>query len=91
MSLLDELKTGIPDRSDFVTVSVKLNCEQRAIIDAVTKLRESKSDAIRFLIQLGWEAIENDPDFSDLVEHKEEVQRIFEEKAEEDEYNLGRY
>lgn len=83
MGLLDDLKAGIPERADLITVSVKLNSEQRAIIDAVTKLRESRSDAIRFLIQLGWEAIESDPDFCDLVEHKEEAQRFFEEKAEE--------
>lgn len=58
--------------------SVKLRNGQYAAVSAAQSLMggSSKSDAVRFLIDLGWEAIENDGGFMATVEHKDELHRI---------------
>ena len=58
-------------------LSVKVNNAQQAAIEGAMKLTGgNKSDAVRLLIDLGWEAIENDGDFMNAVMHKDEVHRI---------------
>ena len=58
-------------------LSVKVNNAQQAAIDGAMRLTGgNKSEAVRLLLDLGWEAIEDDGDFMDAVMHKDEVHRI---------------
>lgn len=73
--ILDNLKSGGFVTPSNFSASVKLELKHMAMIEAVSKLRGgSKSDAIRFLIELGWEAIEEDEDFVETVSLKEIVE-----------------
>lgn len=85
MSRILEQVKGNPEQfsSSLFNVSLKLPPRHMAIVDAVMLLNKNKSEAIRFLIELGWETIENDGDFSNLVEHKEEALKYYLEKLEE--------
>ena len=42
------------------TPSRKLKRNQQAAVEAVIKLAGNKTNAVRLLIDLGWEALEND-------------------------------
>ncbi len=57
-------------------VSLKVNNAQQASIDAVMDLVENKSYAVRLLLDLGWEAIEKDGVFADVIDKKYEILRV---------------
>ena len=57
-------------------VSLKVNNAQQASIDAVMDLVENKSYAVRLLLDLGWEAIEEDGVFADVIDKKYEILRV---------------
>lgn len=78
--ILEKLKTGVSLPGSHA-VSLKLEARHMAMIDAVSKLRGSnnKSDAIRFLMDLGWEAIESDGDFAEIIYHKEQAEEYYSE------------
>lgn len=60
-------------------LSVKLKVPQQAAVEAVMKLVGNKSDAVRLLIDLGWEAIENDGVFNDVIQFKAEAEDVLSE------------
>lgn len=66
------------DESVF-PLSVKLKVPQQAAVEAVMKLVGNKSDAVRLLIDLGWEAIENDGVFNDVIQFKAEAEDVLSE------------
>ena len=58
-------------------LSVKIGNGERAAISAVMNLTNgNKSEAVRLLIQAGWEAIEQDGAFDFIVQEKDDVHRL---------------
>jgi hypothetical protein len=70
------------ERDEFIhQLSCKLNNRQQAAIEAVSGLGSvgNKSNAVRLLIDLGWEAIENDGIFESIINRKYEIERLYSE------------
>ena len=44
---------------------------------AVIKLAGNKTNAVRLLIDLGWEALENDGVFDDVIQAKSDIEEGF--------------
>lgn len=55
-------------------LSCKLKRNQQAAVEAVIKLAGNKTNAVRLLIDLGWEAIENDGVFDDVINAKSDIE-----------------
>lgn len=76
--ILEDLRNrgeyGLDER--VFPLSVKLKVPQQAAVEAVMKLVGNKSDAVRLLIDLGWEVIENDGVFDDVIQFKSEAEDI---------------
>lgn len=94
-SILENLKMSKPisGNSKF-QLSMKLDPLRMSYVEAIvsSRIKEHKSDAVRFLIDLGWEAIVNDGDFDNLLlvqsealdyymdeENREAIQEYFED------------
>ena len=61
-------------RRAFVPLSCKLKRNQQAAVEAVIKLAGNKTNAVRLLIDLGWEALENDGVFDDVIQAKSDIE-----------------
>lgn len=83
MSVLDSFANGtFEEPSSVKVVTVKLYIKHQAIVEATTKLAGSKSEAIRLLIEAGWERIERDGRFEELVAEKDDIERsLYEDEA----------
>ena len=55
-------------------LSCKLERNQQAAVEAVIKLAGNKTNAVRLLIDLGWEALENDGFFDDVIQAKSDIE-----------------
>ena len=55
-------------------LSCKLKRNQQAAVEAVIKLAGNKTNAVRLLIDLGWEALENDGVFDDVIQAKSDIE-----------------
>ncbi len=81
---MSEILEAIRNQDDYekeflYQLSCKLNRRQQAAVEACTGLGSlgNKSNAVRLLIDLGWEAIENDGVFVDVIDRKHSIEEIY--------------
>ncbi|HFB7480658.1 TPA: hypothetical protein ACE8RR_002117 [Neisseria gonorrhoeae] len=80
---MSEILESIRNQGDYedeflYQLSCKLSRRQQAAIEAVTGLGgRNKSDAVRLLIDLGWEAIENDGIFENVIFKKHNIEEVY--------------
>jgi hypothetical protein len=77
--IMSEILESLRNQGEYVEehlypLSCKLKRSQQAAVEAVIKLAGNKTNAVRLLIDLGWEALEKDGVFDDVIQAKLDIE-----------------